>query len=172
VSLLVKEFWKSVNIWWSYWQEYSGLFFGLRCTYVSGVTGLLIPPPVGSAIVKCVHKKHTCSSYWLCVICGLLLPVEHKPHIPLVFSYLHLVLVPPFPSTCIWSLLTLFLCFGRLFWPLLAKDIQLQHEVSINSFNYSYTRLASQSLRRRPKSGTFVYAKPVSHWSIMCKVMD
>jgi len=27
VSLLVKEFWKSVNIWGSYWQEFSVLFF-------------------------------------------------------------------------------------------------------------------------------------------------
>jgi len=29
LSLTVKEFWKSINIWWSYEQEYSVLFFWL-----------------------------------------------------------------------------------------------------------------------------------------------
>jgi len=32
----VKEFWKSVNIWGSYGQEFSVLFFDLRCSLVSG----------------------------------------------------------------------------------------------------------------------------------------
>jgi len=27
-----KEFWKSVNIWWSYWEEYSVLFFDSQCS--------------------------------------------------------------------------------------------------------------------------------------------
>jgi len=33
MNLLVKEFWKSANIWRSYWQYYSGLFFiDSQCT--------------------------------------------------------------------------------------------------------------------------------------------
>jgi len=35
LSLTVKEFWKSLNIWWSYGQEFGVLFsFDSQCTYV------------------------------------------------------------------------------------------------------------------------------------------
>ena len=35
VTLPVKEFWKSVNIWGSYGQEFSVLFFDTQCIYLS-----------------------------------------------------------------------------------------------------------------------------------------
>jgi len=33
LSLTAKEFWKSVNIWWSYGQEFGVLFFGSQCRH-------------------------------------------------------------------------------------------------------------------------------------------
>ena len=39
LSVPVKEFWKSVNIWVSYGQEFSVLFFDSRCTYNIKITG-------------------------------------------------------------------------------------------------------------------------------------
>ena len=34
LSLSLKEFWKSVNIWWSYGQEFGVLFFETQCTII------------------------------------------------------------------------------------------------------------------------------------------
>jgi len=38
LSLTLKEFWKLVNIWWSYWQEFGVLFFfDSQCRTTSGL---------------------------------------------------------------------------------------------------------------------------------------
>jgi len=43
LSLTVKEFWKSVNIWWSYGQELGVLFFfDSRCSWLHGYDELCI----------------------------------------------------------------------------------------------------------------------------------
>jgi len=36
LTLQLKEFWKSVNIWRSYGQKYSGMFFDSQCSTLIG----------------------------------------------------------------------------------------------------------------------------------------
>jgi len=54
LSLPVKEFWKSVNIWGSYEQEFSVLFFDSQSSYLEACFGsaLLLPCKPWYAILQ------------------------------------------------------------------------------------------------------------------------
>ena len=67
LSLPVKEFWKSVNIWRSYRQKYSGVFFDSQCTLHKYAISSVWPnnncvrsqPLTYSVNIHCVRKKVT-----------------------------------------------------------------------------------------------------------------
>ena len=81
LSLPVKEFWKSANIWWSYGQELGVLFFWLT-VYLIVVYMLLVTLPV-------VGDNHVC------------LYVYHRACLGNYVSSLHLIFCT-LDSVCTW----------------------------------------------------------------------
>ena len=80
VSLTVKDFWKSANIWWSYGQELGVLFFWLT-VYIAPKSKIEsrahdsrherhdAEEPAANTVISSMHSVPNGDSHWLSAVC-------------------------------------------------------------------------------------------------------